>query len=118
MPEEVLAGDTPEFVGVDPEVVPELSLENAVDAADLLLLTELQAVLADLAAADGVLAGRRGASLEGALLRVAARALQVELGALPAAETADGFGVSGHAFLTLLRPGAAWGRGSRCAGWA
>ena len=115
-PEEALAGHARAVLGVD-EVVPELALEDAVDAADLLLLAQLHAVLADLAAADAVLAGRRRAALEGALLRVAARALQEELRALPAAEAADGSGVSGHWFLSLLRPGAAWGRGSRCAGW-
>ena len=60
-PEEALAGDAGVRRG-DPEVVPELALEDAVDAADLLLLAQLQAVLADLAAADGVLAGRRRAA--------------------------------------------------------
>ena len=114
MPEEALAGDARPILGVD-EVVPELPLQDAVHAADLLLLAKLEPVLTDLAATDAVLAGRRRASLEGALLRIAARPLQEELGALPAAETADGFGVSGHGFLSLLRPGAAWGRGSRCA---
>src|SRR5688500_8871197 len=114
--EEVLAGDAG-MGGGHPEVVPELALEHAVDAADLLLLAELQAVLAHLAAANAVLTGRRRAPLERALLRIAARALQIELGAFPAAEPADRCGVTGHAFLTLLRPGAAWVRGSRCAGW-
>ena len=113
MAEEALAGDARAILGVN-EVVPELPLEDAVDAANLLLLTELHPVLADLAAADAVLAGGRRPALEGALLGVAARPLQEELGALPSAETADGFGVSGHWFLSLLRPGAAWGRGSRC----
>jgi hypothetical protein len=46
------------------EVVAELALEDAVGAADLLLLAELEAVLADLAAAHAVLAGRRRAPLE------------------------------------------------------
>ena len=117
VPEEALAGDAGAVLGVD-EVVPELSLEDAVDAADLLLLTKLEAVLADLPAPDPVLAGGRRTALEGALLRVAAGPLQEELGAFPAAETADGSGVSGHWFLSPLRPGAAWGRGSRCGGWA
>ena len=115
MPEEALAGDAGTVLGIV-EVVPELSLEDAVDAADLLLLTELQPIVADLAAADAVLAGGRRPALEGALLGVAARPLEEELGSLPAAETTDGFGISGHLFLSPPTPGAAWGRGSRCAG--
>src|SRR4029079_8736625 len=93
-----------------PVVVPELALEDAVDGAGLLLLAKLEAVLTHLAAADGVLAGRRRAPLERALLRVAPAALQVELRALPAAEAADRCGVSGHAFLTLLSTRGAFGR--------
>ena len=116
MPQEVLAGDARPGIG-RLEVVLELALEDGVDAADLLLLAQLHAVLADLAAADAVLAGRGGPALEGALLRVAAAALQEELGALPAAEAADGTGVAGHGRVSWLRPGAAWGRGSRCGGW-
>ena len=69
--EQVLAGHAGPVLGVD-EVVAELALEDAVGAADLLLLAQLQAVLADLAAADAVLAGRRRTTLEGALLGVAA----------------------------------------------
>ena len=56
--EEALAGHAGAVLGVV-EVVPELALEDAVDAADLLLLAKLEAVVADLAAADAVLAGRR-----------------------------------------------------------
>ena len=92
---EVLAGDARAARRVH-EVVVELALEDAVRAADLLLLAELQPEVADLAAADAVLAGRRRPSLEGALLGVAARPLEEELGSLPAAEAADGFGVTGH----------------------
>ena len=112
--EQGLAGHAGPVLGID-EVVAELALEDAVDAADLLLLAKLEAVLADLAAADAVLAGRRRPPLEGALLGVAAGALQEELGALPAAEAADGFGVTGHV-SSGSRPGAAWAGGSRCAG--
>src|SRR6185295_15135306 len=93
--QEVLSGDAGAVLGRD-EVVPELALEHAVGLADLLLLAQLQAVLADLAATDAVLAGRGRTALEGALLRVAARALQEELGALTAADAADGFGVASH----------------------
>jgi len=71
-------------------------LKDGVDAAHLLLLAQLETELADLAASDAVLAGRRRAPLEGALLRVAAAALQEELGAFPPAQAADGFGVTGH----------------------
>ena len=55
--EQVLAGHAGPVLGID-EVVAELALEDAVGAADLLLLAQLEAVLADLAAADAVLAGR------------------------------------------------------------
>jgi hypothetical protein len=73
-----------------------LALEDAVCPADLLLLAQLEPVLTDLAAADAVLAGRAGTTLEGALLGIAARPLEEELGALPSAEAADGFGVTSH----------------------
>ena len=78
------------------EVVVELALQDAVDAADLLLLAQLEAVVADLAAADAVLAGRRGPPLERALLGIAARTLEEELGAFATAEPADRTGVSSH----------------------
>src|SRR5688500_337197 len=94
-PEQVLAGDAGPVLGGD-EVVPELPLEDAVGLADLLLLPQLQAVLADLAASHAVLAGRRGAPLERALLGIAARALQEELRTFTPADPADGFGVTGH----------------------
>src|SRR5829696_3569810 len=100
------------------EVVPELALEDAVHAADLLLLAELQPVVADLAPTDAVLAGRRRTALERALLGIAAGALQVELRALPTAQATDGFGVASHGLPSPIRLGAAWGRGSRCGGWA
>src|SRR6185295_9160743 len=100
--EERLAGDAGRAFGLT-VVVPELPLEHAIDAADLLLLAQLDAELAHLAAADAVLAGRGRTPLEGALLGVAASALQEELGALPAAQAADGSGVAGH----KLRPCAA-----------
>src|SRR4051794_33913621 len=93
--QQVLAGHAGPILGRD-EVVPELPLEDAVGLADLLLLAQLQAVLADLAAADAVLAGRRRSSLERALLRIAARALEIELRAFTPADPADGFGVASH----------------------
>ncbi len=115
-PKQALTGHAGAVLGID-EVVPELSLQHAVRAADLLLLAQLQAVLTDLAATDAVLAGRRGPALERALLGIAPRSLEEELGALPSAEAADGFGVTGHG-SSDSRLGAAWAGGSRYAGWA
>mgnify|MGYP003704282619 CR=1 FL=1 len=100
------------------EVVLELLLEHAVDAADLLLLAKLEAVVAHLAAPDAVLTRRGRPALERALLGIAAGALQEELPTLAPAEPADGFGIAGHRIRSSLRPGAAWAGGSRCAGWA
>jgi hypothetical protein len=94
-PKQVLAGHAGPALG-NHEVVAELALEHAVRAANLLLLTQLHAVLANLATADAVLTGRGGPPLERALLGVAARALEEELGALPPAEAANGVGVTGH----------------------
>src|SRR6185436_7816153 len=108
--QEGLAGDAGGPFGLA-VVVPELALEHAVDTAHLLLLAKLDAELTHLAATHAVLAGRGRPALERAFLRVAARALQEEFGALAAAEAADGAGVAGH----RLRPSAAWAGGSRCA---
>jgi len=66
-------------------------------------------------ASDAVLARRRGAALERALLGIAPRALEEELHALPAAEAADGSVVLGH--LGGPRRDAAWAGGIRYAGW-
>src|SRR4029077_20869598 len=54
-PEAALAGHAGPRRGLD-EVVAELPLEDAVGLADLLLLAQLEAELADLAAADAMLA--------------------------------------------------------------
>jgi hypothetical protein len=74
------------------EVVAELPLEDAVDAADLLLLSELQAEVTDLAAA----ARRAGREASGdartSTSWCSSASLEEELGALPPAEAADGFG--------------------------
>src|SRR5579859_3502852 len=79
------------------EIVAELLLEQAVDAARLLLRAQLDAVVGRLALARlAVHAGRERAALDGALRRVAPLALQVELGALAAAEPADRPAVVGH----------------------
>src|SRR5581483_10140186 len=79
------------------EVVAELLLEEAVGAARLLLGAQLQAVVGRLPAARlAVDAGRHRAALDGALGRVAALALQIELRALTPAEPADGSVVVGQ----------------------
>ena len=61
-----------------------------------------------------VLARRRAATLEWALLRIALAALEEQLHALASAEAGNGTTIASHA--PPLRRGAAWGRGSRCAG--
>src|SRR3989442_7288034 len=89
MPQQVDAGDARLALG-QLEVVPELLLEQSVGPARLLLGAELQAVVRCLALARLAVHARcERAALDGALRRVAALALQIELGALPAAETAD-----------------------------
>src|SRR5690349_702042 len=60
-------------------VAAELRLEQPVEALDFLLLAQLYAVLGELGAPLPVLAGRIGAALDGALVGVAAVALQVHL---------------------------------------
>src|SRR3954453_9826708 len=85
-------------LGVDPA---ELLLHEAVDAARLLLLAQLEQVLRALALpVSAGLTGRVRAALDRALHRVALGALEVELHALPAAEPADGTCVTSH----LLAP--------------
>src|SRR5581483_4037685 len=94
--EQVLAGD-PLLAGgllVEPA---ELLLQHSVDAAGLLLLPQLDHVLALPDTAAAVLPGGIGPALDGALHRVALRALQEELHLLPAAEAADRAGVTSHA---------------------
>ena len=113
--QQVLAGHArPVLRGL--EVAPELALQDAVHAPDLLLLAQLHAVLGDLPAAHGVLSWRGGPALEAALLGIAAAALEEELHALPTAEAADGSVVASHgAFLDpapLRRAAAVVGDGS------
>jgi hypothetical protein len=99
------------------EVVPELALEHAVDAADLLLLAQLETEVPDLAAPDAVLTGRGLAALEGAFLRIAASALEEELQPLAATETAGGCGVACLGVPATISRGGVCARGSRCVGW-
>jgi hypothetical protein len=77
-------------------VVAELLLEQAVVAARLLLLAQLQQVLALLDPATTVLARRVRAALDRALLRQAALALEEELHPLAAAHAALRSQISSH----------------------
>src|SRR5664279_264769 len=109
--EQVLARDARLAAGLV-VVVGELLLEHAVVALGLLLLAQLQQVLALLDAAAPVLARRVGAALDAALLGQAALALEEQLHALAAALLALGVGGTGHALPP--RPAAACAGGSRC----
>src|SRR5919202_1122588 len=77
-------------------VAAELLLQDAVDAARLLLLAQLQQVLAVLAAAPAVLARRVGPDLDRALRGLALAALEEQLHLLAPAHAAVGSGVTGH----------------------
>src|SRR3954469_5342316 len=77
-------------------VAAELLLQHAVDAAGLLLLTQLQQVLAVLAATPAVLARRVGPDLDRALRGLALAALEEQLHLLAPAHAAVGSGVTGH----------------------
>src|SRR5918998_3390525 len=96
-PQQDLAGDALLAHGLGVEVA-ELLLHEAVDAAGLLLLPQLDQVLGVLAAQLGaaVVTGRVGAPLDRALERVALGALEEQLHLLPPAQAADGTGVAGH----------------------
>src|SRR5262249_12897611 len=88
--EQVLAGDAFRAYGAL-EIEPELALQHAVNAFDLLLLAQLLAVTDELGATDvaAVLAGwLRAAFFNRAARLVAALALQKQLHSFPAAETA------------------------------
>ena len=76
------------------EVAAELALQQAVHALDLLLLAQLHAVVGELHAALAVLARRIGAALDGALVGVAAVALEVHLEVFAPADAADAGGVT------------------------
>ena len=93
--QELLARDAGALGGLR-VVGAELLLEQAVVAARLLLLTQLEQVLGLLDAAASVLARRIAAALDRALLRQAALALEEELHALAAALLALGRPVASH----------------------
>ena len=78
------------------EVARELTLEHSVDASDLLLLTQTEAVLGELDAGLAVLPRRVRATRDAALLGVAALALEIELDAFAATQLADGTDVTSH----------------------
>src|SRR6185436_4542127 len=80
-------------------VAAELLLQHAVDAAGLLLLAQLQQVLAVLGAATAVLARRVGPDLDRALRGLALAALEEQLHLLAPAEAAVGSGITGHVYL-------------------
>src|SRR3954453_7556309 len=93
--QEVVAGDATLLVRLL-VVRAELRLEQAVVAARLLLLAELQQVLALLDPPAAVLARRVRPALDRALLGQAALALEEELHPFPPADAALGACVSGH----------------------
>ena len=74
----------------------ELPFQHSVIPARLLLLPKLQAVFAELLSGLAVLAGRKGTAVDGALVAVAALALQEQLLSLSAALPADGVCISCH----------------------
>src|SRR5205085_4622465 len=95
--QQVLAGDALLAVRLLVEVA-ELLLEDAVDATSLLLLTQLDEVLAVLAAhlRAAVVPGGVRTLLDRALHRVALAALEEQLHLLAPAELADRTGVARH----------------------
>src|SRR2546421_2502635 len=101
-PEQVLACD-PRALGRLRVVGAELLLEQAVIAARLLLLAQLQQIFGLLDAAAAVLARRIRAPFDRTLLRQAALTLEEELHALPAALLALRGTVAGHYTRRLLR---------------
>src|ERR1700733_5333393 len=88
------------------EIVAKLGFEQAIDAARLLLLAQLQTAAYQLGlAVFAMLAGDKVALLDGALLRMAALPLQEQLHALAPAQPAYGANISSQANLlnyTLL----------------
>src|SRR5215469_438754 len=94
----------------------ELLLEHAVDAPRLLLLPDLDQVLAVLLPVAAVLARRVRPDLDRALRRVALGALEEQLDLLAAAKLAIRPCVTSHKSLSCrLRPDAASAGGSHCA---
>src|SRR5690606_4386213 len=78
-------------------VAPELALQHAVDAAQLLLLPQVHAVIRQLLPVAPVLARRIRTPIDGALIGEAFIALQEKLFPLAPAKSANGADVSCHA---------------------
>ena len=77
------------------EIGPELIFQDAIEAADLLLLTQLESVTDQFGATGlAVLAGRKIALFDGALVRQAATPFQKELGILSPTKPAYCFPIS------------------------
>src|SRR5579863_5920889 len=107
--QQVLTGD-PRLPRCLLVVDPELPLEHTVVTLGLLLLAQLQAILALLLAAASVVSGRVTTALDAALVGQTALALEEQLLTLAAALLALRSGVSCH-----VRPSSACAGGSRCA---
>src|SRR4051794_1717521 len=98
---QVLAGDAFGVCGLFVGAA-ELALENAVDAPDLLLFTKLETVADDFGLAVlSMLSGNEIAALDGALLAVAALALEEQFHALAPALPANGADVSCQVLFSL-----------------
>src|SRR5690606_41103482 len=84
-------------------VPPKLALQHAVDAAQLLLLLQVQGVIRRLPPPLPVLTGRVGPPGHGALVAVALVTFEVKLLARPPAETANGAGVRSEEHTSELQ---------------
>src|SRR3954463_2672765 len=85
------------------EVAAELVLQHAINALDLLLFAQLQAVAYELRLAQlSVLSWRQIALLNRALLRIAALPLQEELHSFAPAQPANRSDVTCHSLLILI----------------
>ena len=99
--EQVFAGDAALSSSLF-KVSCELALENAIVTLSGLLSAQLSSILRGLLSALAVLAGERLSSGESALFAVASLALEEQLLALAAAESAVSFSISSHFKLHLL----------------
>ena len=126
--QQVLTGDAGLLVRLGVDEL-ELLLEQAVDTTALLLLAQLEQVLAVADATAAVLAGRVRTPLDRATHRVALRALEEQLHALAPTQPAHRARITRHYMapslrhtrlrcIRTVRPSAAWTGGNRCAGSA
>ena len=99
--QQVLTGDALHPCGFFKGVA-ELTFQNAVNPADLLLFAELQAVAYQLSlAVFPVLSGDKIATFDGALLRVATFAFQKQFHAFAPAESADRASITCQVLILL-----------------